>query len=623
MVPIDSTQRVGFHAGMVTWWARLGVVVAMLWASAALAGASTGTPQPAQALPLVPIVDGQFVSVFGSGFQLGGLPFRFVGANINPIHGETDRHHTEPLFAAMVKDGLQVARVWALGEGMPDATEWQIKYVLFRAGPERTIEETLLHLDRVLLEARRAGVRLILTLSNNWADFGGVPMYLRWLGLSAEGSGKEAFYSDERAHALFRAHVGRIVTRVSSLTGIRYSDDPTIMAWELMNESTVDTPHGRAVRLAWVREMARFIKTFDHNHLVAAGLWGYAMRSERADFAAVHSLPDIDYVDSHLYMQNGQGNASLLRMYDLLDDRALVAARIVKKPLVIGEFGFRTDQGPTYLGLPRARWFAELLSRHFQNHGAGALAWIYEPFKAKPRDFGIYIDRSSTDDVRAVMRSFGHKTLRNEPFAENPRLQKAAGDGPLYQVDQVLHGSSKIHAAWHKLPSGDLALRIPPSEFRSARFERLGFWDGKPAAHFYGAESGDVEFRFALPTDAHALQALSALVVEARLSAEWPGVASPPDGGSLVRVELDGTLIEAQKTAIDDGRGGWLRFTLGDQARLRSLVRGEHTLRFVVLPGPLAHGLCIYGDARDPALDQRDFGPLRILLRGPAPVPKK
>lgn len=608
---------------MVTWWVRLGVGLLWLWASLAQAGQGTVPSPIVPAQPLAPIVAGQFVSVFGTEFQLGGLPFRFVGANINPIHGETDRHHTEPLFVAMVQDGLQVARVWALGEGMPDATEWQIKYVLFRAGPERTIEETLLHLDRVLLEARRAGVRLILTLSNNWADFGGVPMYLRWLGLPADGSGKEQFYSDERARALFRAHVGRIVTRVSSLTGIRYSDDPTIMAWELMNESTVDTPHGRAVRLSWVREMARFIKTFDHNHLVAAGLWGYAMRSERADFAAVHSLADIDYVDSHLYMQNGQGNVSLARMYDFLDDRALLASRLVKKPLVIGEFGFRTDQGPTYLGLPRARWFSELLSRHFQNQGAGALAWIYEPFKAKPRDFGIYIDRSSTDDVRAVMRSFGQKTLRRQPFPDNPRLRTVTGDGPLYQVDQVLHGTNKIHAVWHKLPAGDYALRIAPSEFRSARFERLGYWDGKPAAHFYGAESGDVEYRFALPADSQVVQSASALVVEARLSAEWPGVASPPDGGSLVRVELDGMLIEAQKTAIDDGRGGWLRFTLGDSARLHALARGEHTLRFVVQPGPLAHGLCIYGEARDPALDKRDFGPLRIVLRPKAAYPTK
>ena len=605
------------------WWVRWGVVFALLWGSAAWAGpVGTGSLPPAKAEPLLPIVAGQFVSTIGTQFMLGGQPFRFGGANVNPMHGEEDRRRAEDLFTALRQDNLSVARIWALGEGQPDATEWQIKYVLFQAGPERVIEETLLHLDRVLLEARRAGVRVILTLSNNWADYGGVPMYLRWLVLPAEGMGNEAFYLDERAQALFGAHVGRIVNRVSSLTGIRYSDDPTILAWELMNESTIDTPAGRQARLYWVREMARYIKTFDHNHLVAAGLWGYSMRSERADFIAVHSLRDIDYVDSHLYLQNGQGNVSLQRLYDFLDDRAYLAEQIVRKPLVIGEFGFRTDQGPKYLGLPRSRWFAELLRRHFQNQGAGALVWIYEPYHGKPRDFGVYIDKPFTDDVRQVMRDVGRRLVRGEPFPANPRLAQVRGIEPLYEVDQVLHGTGKSHAPWRAEPGGALVLHLPPPQFHKARFERLGVWDGKPAVHFYGADSGDLEFRFLSPPESQRPRLLSEIEVAARLSSEWPGASAPPDGGSPVRVELDGIVIGEQKTVTDDGRGAWLHFRSRDSQLLRKLAGGEHSLRFIVPPGPSAHGLCLYGDARDPTLPKTDFGPLRIHLR-PAPKPSQ
>jgi hypothetical protein len=258
------------------------------------------------------------------------------------------------------------------------------------------------------------------------------------------------------------------------------------------------------------------------------------MRSERADFIAVHSLPGIDYVDSHLYLQNGQPGVSLTRLHDFLDDRAQLARFVVKKPLVIGEFGFRTDQGPQYRGLPRARWFAELLGRHFQNQGAGALAWIYEPFHGKPRDFGIYIDRPFTDDVRQVLRDFGGRVLRGEPFAPNPRLSPQQGVEPLYPVEQVLYGSPRPLGQWQRAVTGSLHLPLPPPSFRVARFARLGVWDGKPAVHFYGAESGEVEFRFLSPPPALRPPALAEIELAARLSAEWPGASAPADGGTLL-----------------------------------------------------------------------------------------
>ena len=603
--------------GLMRLWVRGGFVLAsLLGVSMQIASA---VPSAAQAAPSPPppIAAGQFAAARGTDFVIGDVPFRFVGANINPIHGDSDRRATQALFEAMGKDGLNVARVWALGEGMPDAGEWEQKYALFRAGPDRFLEDAFLQLDRILMEARRAHVRVILTLSNNWADYGGVPMYLRWLGLPPDGMAKEAFYSDERAHALFRAHVGRLLARTNSLTGIRYSEDPTIFAWELMNESTVETPAGRKARLAWVREMAQFIKTFDPHHMVAAGLWGYAMRSERADFVAVHKLANIDYVDSHLYLQNSQGNVSLPRLYDFLDDRAQLARHVIKKPLLIGEFGFRTDKGPTYLGLSRARWFSELLLRHFRNRGGGALVWIYEPYSGKPRDFGIYIDKSTTDDVRQALRTVAAQI--RSPLADNPRLAPSLGDAPLYAVDQVLHGLLRPRLLWQKAHGGELSLRLAPSEFRVAHFERLGVWDGQPAAHFYGAESGDLVFGFSAPP-AMGQKALAEVEVRARLSSEWPGAQAPADGGSLVQVELDGMLIGQSTVIPDDGHGAWYSFRTSDPRILGKLSTGEHTLRLHVPPGPLAHGLCLYGDARDPKLVKTDYGPLQILLHSAIPA---
>ena len=44
----------------------------------------------------------------------------------------------------------------------------------------------LVRLDRAISLAEARGVRLILALTNNWQDFGGMSQYVKWLGLPAK-----------------------------------------------------------------------------------------------------------------------------------------------------------------------------------------------------------------------------------------------------------------------------------------------------------------------------------------------------------------------------------------------------------------------------------------------------
>jgi mannan endo-1,4-beta-mannosidase len=580
----------------------------LLWLVAA------ALPAPGAAAP---IPEGAFVRVRGTEFVVGDQPFRFVGANIDPMHGDINRPRAAEIIKALPTDGLTVARVWVLGEGLPDATDWSRRFELFRAGPTDFIESSFALLDTVLAEAKKAGVRVILTLSNNWKDYGGAPMYLHWAGLSSEGLGLEEFYRNEKTRAFFRAHLLQVLARKNSLTGVRYVDDPTIFSWELMNESTVLTAEGQKARMAWIAEMAQLIKARDPNHLIAAGLLGYSMRAERAEWIRVHQLPEVDYCDSHLYMQNSEGGISLSRMQQFLDDRAQLAQFVIGKPLVIGEFGFRTDGAPTYLGLPRARWFRELLERLFRDHGSGALVWIYQPYHGKPRDFGIYIDRPDTDDIRATLRRFAERLRQGYSAPPNPRLSAAAKDALLYDPLITLYGPRPLHTAWRRRPANALELSIPVGEYRRARFERTGVWGGQPVAHAYGADAGEYTYRFAAPA-AHPAP-LAAVEIEARLSSEWPGAVAPVDGGSLIALLLDGRRVAERQVIPDNGLGRRERFTITDSRLLSRLTAGVHTLTFAVPEGPQAHGLCIYGEWRDaePA-PAGEFGNLLIrFLRQP------
>src|SRR5690606_10936661 len=112
--------------------------------------------------------------------------------------------------------------------------------------------------------------------------------------------GLARFFDCARCDELFRAHVRRVVGRVSSTTGIAYRDDPTILAWELMNEASAPA-RASAALVRWTREHARFVRSLDPNHLVSAGHIGYERASERETWLAIQRLPEIDYADAHAY----------------------------------------------------------------------------------------------------------------------------------------------------------------------------------------------------------------------------------------------------------------------------------------------------------------------------------
>ena len=161
----------------------------------------------------------------------------------------------------------------------------------------------LQRLDAVIQTAEQLGLKLILPLVNHWADFGGMPMYLQWLGLGSEVT---TFYRSLDARLAYRHWVEHVLTRRNTLTGRLYSDEPSILAWELTNEARCGGD--RDLLLDWVREMAILVKQCDKNHLLALGDEGFFNQHSYfhknakgelydgrhgADFAAILDIPEI------------------------------------------------------------------------------------------------------------------------------------------------------------------------------------------------------------------------------------------------------------------------------------------------------------------------------------------
>ena len=167
-----------------------------------------------------------------------------------------------------------------------------------------------------------------------------------------------AFYSNPKAQALLRDYIKAVVTRTNSVTGKRYADDPTIMAWQLANEPRPGGSDAVAVPnlphfYRWIDETARYIKALDGHHLVTTGSEGLKGSIEREDVVLdAHRSPAIDYMTTHIWPNNWSwmdagnlagtyaGGAAKVADYIATHIRL---ARQLGKPLVIEEFGYPRD----------------------------------------------------------------------------------------------------------------------------------------------------------------------------------------------------------------------------------------------------------------------------------------
>ena len=102
---------------------------------------------------------------------------------------DPSRSKVSKMFNKAAQMGLTVCRTWAFSDG-PGPNSLQISPGLFN-------QRVLKGLDYVIVEARKNGIRLILSLVNNLSAFGGKPQYIKWAeeaGLNVSSSPDFFFY---------------------------------------------------------------------------------------------------------------------------------------------------------------------------------------------------------------------------------------------------------------------------------------------------------------------------------------------------------------------------------------------------------------------------------------------
>ncbi|MFZ0829444.1 MAG: cellulase family glycosylhydrolase [Verrucomicrobiia bacterium] len=267
----------------------------------------------------------EFITVRGDQLMAGDKPFRFISWNVPNLHLIEDKFDLTATNAWCLPDrfeimdalstvrqmGGTVARTYSISVVRGNDPPASASHVL---GPGKFNEEAFRSLDLVLQVANEQGVRLIIPLVNNWIWMGGRGEYAGFRGKT-----KDDFWTDPQLIADFEETIRFVITRTNTLTGVRYGDDKAILCWETGNE--VKCP------VSWTREIAAYIKSLDHNHLVMDG-FDSRLRPE------VLAMPEVDIVTTHHY-PSGRAQKSFAQ---LIQENA--AAAKGKKPYIVGEFGF-------------------------------------------------------------------------------------------------------------------------------------------------------------------------------------------------------------------------------------------------------------------------------------------
>ena len=321
----------------------------------------------------------RFVRAVNGTFYLGCDPFVYVGTNsfdlMDTARYPNLRYLVDRRLDEMKSKGLTVGRTWGFSLGTGESLLQRQQALQLKPG---VYDETVFQgLDYALVAARKRGIKLILAVEDYWLSAG---RYIEW---SKTAGAKTDFFTDWSVRGMYRAHLRYFTSRVNTFTGVPYRDDPTIFAWNLINEPRC-TGCGWALQ-DWVDEMAGYMKALDPHHMVTIGEEGFYSstcervylnpgagkrrtgiasspwalqegqdmlenhRSKDIDLASTHAWPDnwlsfADYspVDSNQAYDYANGTEVWREKLDYL--KRWVQAHIedgarLGKPIIVEEFG--------------------------------------------------------------------------------------------------------------------------------------------------------------------------------------------------------------------------------------------------------------------------------------------
>ncbi|SVB38372.1 uncharacterized protein METZ01_LOCUS191226 [marine metagenome] len=363
-------------------------------------------------------VANEFVRVNGKQFEINGMPYYFVGANLwyGAHLAVTDPERLINELDYLQELGISNLRILGAAEG---AGEFRIRNSI-QPEPGIINDEILAGLDFLLSEMAKRDMKAVVYLNNYWVWSGGMAQYVSWdTGEPYPNPHTETyhwsefmdfsarFYSLPQAIEMSHNYIRQFIPRRNSITGILYRDDPTIMAWQLANEPR---PGRRSPGYAdvkgfhdWSGSTAALIKSLDPNHLVSTGSEGTIGCLDSDDcYTDAHGV-DVDYLTMHVWIKNWNwfdpqrpeetlpAAKEKVRAYLA---RHVAIADSLDKPLVVEEFGCPRDKesyvpdSPVSIRDDYFKFLFDLIYENASNRGplAGSNFWAWGGYGKPDQD---------------------------------------------------------------------------------------------------------------------------------------------------------------------------------------------------------------------------------------------
>ena len=315
-----------------------------------------------------------FITTNGTHFSLKGKTYYVVGSNmwyggyLGSAGKVGDRARLAKELDNLKAIGINNLRVLAVSE------KSELNSAVHPAttnGFDQYDEELLAGLDYLVAEMAKRDMSVVIYLNNFWQWSGGMTQYMGWIdgkpvqdpnvtndweGFMAKSA---SFYQSKKAQTEWRKTIKKIVTRVNTVTGKSYINDPTILSWQLANEpragNSKTNDKEKAIYVKWVNDTAKYIHELDANHMVSTGSEGLmGSNNDEKLYTDAHASPYINYLTYHMWIRNWSWfdqkkpeetwDAGLAKGNTYLNVHIDIAKKL-NKPIVLEEFGLDRDLG--------------------------------------------------------------------------------------------------------------------------------------------------------------------------------------------------------------------------------------------------------------------------------------
>lgn len=313
------------------------------------------------------------ITVKGTQFYKGDKPYSYIGTNywygsLLASKKVGDRKRLLRELDLMQKNGIDNLRVLVGGDG--GKYDYTVRPALqYEQG--KYDQDLLDGLDFLIAEMGKRNMYAVLFLTNNWEWSGGMSQYLEWNGQGPIPvpniapntwpqfmSYTEKFHSCESCMEGLNNHVKFILGRTNAYTKRKYTEDNTIMAWQVGNEPRTFTAENEAKFTVWLNNIINLIDSLDKNHLISTGSEGRNSSNDSMEtFERTHLNPNIDYLTMHIWPKNWNWYKAddaektlptTLENTGKYIDLHVKVANDLKRPIIIEEFGLpRESEGLT------------------------------------------------------------------------------------------------------------------------------------------------------------------------------------------------------------------------------------------------------------------------------------